>query len=190
MSSRRQHPCHHAWKRYLAGPTHMRTHQPGADAPARVNTAGKACMRGGRKAQSRPLHAGGPGRTHGATRQARTRARPARETPAVRHAAAPGSRGTAQGASARDCAGAGHRPGQLAPMHWLVYVGWPALGGSPRFFLFLQRFSAQPHGSSQVQGPKDRFSPGFLLHRLRQLPLHGDHGTGRVTGDSSEQNSQ
>jgi hypothetical protein len=35
-----------------AGPTHKRTQQPGADAPAQVNTAGRACA--GRTARERP----------------------------------------------------------------------------------------------------------------------------------------
>jgi hypothetical protein len=41
-----------------------------------------------------------------------------------------------------------------------------------RFFLSQCRFSDPVSGSGPVHAPKDRFSPGFLLHRLRHLPVH------------------
>jgi hypothetical protein len=50
---------------------------------------------------------------------------------------------------------------------------FPGSRGSPRsssVFPFLQRFSAQPHGSSPVQGLRIRFSLGFLLHHFRYIP--------------------
>jgi hypothetical protein len=49
-------------------------------------------------------------------------------------------------------------------------VAWADWFG--RFFLFSTRFSHGSTDSAPVQAPRARFSPGFLLHCLRHLPLH------------------
>jgi hypothetical protein len=49
-------------------------------------------------------------------------------------------------------------------------VAWADWFG--RFFPFSTRFSHGSTDSAPVQAPRARFSPGFLLHRLRHLPLH------------------
>jgi hypothetical protein len=60
----------------------------------------------------------------------------------------------------------------------VAHCGWPVGGrlhGPPvacGFFLFLLWFSVPGSGSGPVRHPRAQFSPGFLLHRLRHLPLH------------------
>jgi hypothetical protein len=61
------------------------------------------------------------------------------------------------------------------PLSHLVERGhWPPVSRwtGRRFFLFLFRFSDPGSDSPRVQAPRARFSGGFLLHRLRHLPLH------------------